>query len=603
MPVFNLKFPHTLMLIAFLSCISMAMQMAAQLEIFSYIRNPLVTWCNIIPIFLLMLILYLVTNRAWAAYISVGAVHLLMLAVNHYKLYFLSEPFRPIDIMLATEALNITQNYTIAVHIEIVLALLIFVGGAIWVCTKVKCEKTPLKFRILLLLLAVVLAFVSYKTIYANKDFYDGIYISESKKFNDGEVIREKGFIYSFLINMNSGTYPPPDGYDSTAAAEKAASYTAGEGKMPNVIAVMSEAFFDPQVGENVKFKINPLKDYNELKKEAYYGGLIVPGFAGSTASTEFEFLTGMNISLIDRKMPVVYKTHVTKDMYALPRFFGGRGYATSAIHPGHEWFYNRRSVYNRMGFDSELFYEDLDFKPETVNYYTADSETTKLIIDDYKKHLSENPDKGYFNFTVTIQNHGPYIDDELGDEVFIERPDGVSDELYYTLNNYMRGVRDAAKLLCDLKEFSETLSEPTVIVFFGDHLPFFDSEQKGLSALGYDVSADTADGVKRRYTTPYLICSNSAAKDMIKAQGGKVLSGYGGDISSNYLASVLFKYMNVNPGGFFAFTDEAREQAEIISPHFIVSGGEMTDEQSVSALLDDYRKLQYYFMREYTKQ
>lgn len=573
--------------------------MTLQVEFFSYIRNPLVTWLNLIPIFLLVMIVYSVTNRIQAAYISVGAVLLLMLTVNHYKLYFLSEPFRPIDIMLATEALNITQNYTITPHIEIVLALLLFIATVVFLCTKVKCEKTPLKFRIPLLLLAVGLSVLSYNTIYKNKDFYDDIYISEAKKFNDGEVIRQKGFVYSFLINMNAGTYPAPDGYSAVSAAEKAASYEENVGKMPNVIAVMSEAFFDPQVGENVKFKINPLEKYNALKKESYYGGLIVPGFAGSTASTEFEFLSGMNISLIDKKMPVVYKTHVTKNMYALPRFFKDHDYTTSAIHPGHEWFYNRRSVYGRMGFDSTLFYEDLDFKPDMVNYYTADSETTKLIIDDYKKHLSENPDKGYFNFTVTIQNHGPYIDDELGDEVFIERPDNVSDELYYTLNNYMRGVRDAAELLCDLKEFSETLSEPTVIVFFGDHLPFFDSEQKGLAALGYDVGADTADGIKRRYTTPYLICSNSAAKELIRSQGGEVPTGCGGDISSNYLASVMFDYMNVNAGGFFGFTKEAREQAEIISPHFIVSGGEMTDEESVSALLDDYRKLQYYFMRD----
>ncbi|MBR2430591.1 hypothetical protein IKB17_03895, partial [bacterium] len=47
-----------------------------------------------------------------------------------------------------------------------------------------------------------------------------------------------------------------------------------------------------------------------------------VPGFAGATASTEFEFLTGMNIYTIDSSMPDVYKTHVTSKLYSLVDIF-----------------------------------------------------------------------------------------------------------------------------------------------------------------------------------------------------------------------------------------------------------------------------------------
>ena len=108
--------------------------------------------------------------------------------------------------------------------------------------------------------------------------------------------------------------------------------------------------------------------------------------------------------------MPVPYKTFLTKKAYSLVRHFKDEGFDTVAMHPGFKWFYNRGVAYNALGFNRTIFIEDLDYKPSMTNYYANDSEAAKMIINDYSKHLETNYDKGYFNFTVTIQNHGPYM-------------------------------------------------------------------------------------------------------------------------------------------------------------------------------------------------
>ena len=174
----------------------------------------------------------------------------------------------------------------------------------------------------------------------------------------------------------------------------------------------MSEAFFDIEKCINVEFYdgLSPLENLKRFRNNSRYGEIFVPGFAGSTASTEFEFLTGINISNLDSSMPVVYKTHLVKTAYSLPQMLKSMGYTNEAFHAGHEWFYNRKAVYPRLGFDNVQFKEDFKYsKDDLINYYVSDKVTSKKIIDKYKEHINSNAENGYFSFTVTIQNHGPY--------------------------------------------------------------------------------------------------------------------------------------------------------------------------------------------------
>ena len=160
-----------------------------------------------------------------------------------------------------------------------------------------------------------------------------------------------------------------------------------------------------------------------------------------------------------------------------------------------------------------------------------------------------------------------------------------------------MAGLRDAADLLCDLKEYIDDIAVPTVIVFFGDHLPYFDADFNCYRAIGYDVESDTLETMIRKYSTPYVMCSNQAAKNLVVENGGEVLNGNGGILSSNFLATKLFDYMGVKPGGFFGFVKDMREQAGVIVPTFMMDGDFIIpkDDGNVSEWIEKYRMLQYH--------
>ena len=157
-----------------------------------------------------------------------------------------------------------------------------------------------------------------------------------------------------------------------------------------------------------------------------------------------------------------------------------------------------------------------------------------------------------------------------------------------------MLGLSDADKLLGDVANYIETLDEPTVLVFFGDHLPFFDSELLGYEAIGYDINTETLEGLKMKYTTPFLIWGNSAFRTE------NTLKGYAGDISSNYLANKLLDYINIS-SPFFEFTKMLEEKINIIAPSYFEINKKLVTEldEQQSELLKQYKIIEYYNLKE----
>ena len=521
MKKFTLSFNKSLLLLALLSLILVISQSVIQngidLAVYWFqICNPIIIFLNFLPIFLLMTFMFCITNSVWKSFFVTTLPVMLLLIINYYKSYFLDAPLVLTDITQAFEALSIAQNYTLTFSLKIFLICVLLIFTLVFLILRVQSKKKSKEQTITTILLIVLINFISYYFVYSNQYIYENVAIPVNPYYDVG-IVNSKGLIYSLISKTELDvTYNAPEGYSKETAENILNNYTVSSNNTstPNVIAIMSEAFFDPQKASNIEFYSNPLPNYNKLKKEAYWGNIIVPGFAGSTASTEFEFLTGMNVYSIDSAMPNIYKTHLTQPTYSIVDLFKNLNYTTSSIHPGDSWFYNRKNVYKYLGFDNSIFKSDLPKDTPKTNYYINDSVTSELIIEDYKKHLENTPDKNYFNFTVTIQNHGPYMNYETARKAILKRPDNISDELYNVLNNYMLGLSDADKLLGDVANYINTLDEPTVLIFFGDHLPFFDSELLGYETIGYDITSENLEGVKRKYTTPFLIWGNDAFRN-----------------------------------------------------------------------------------------
>lgn len=564
--------------------------------------NPLILIINSSLFFIVISFLFFITGKFHISFIITGLISQLFLIINHYKIHFLSVPLKASDLILGKEATGMLGNYAIPISIKVILVTLGLLILFVLAFKYLKNEKLKITYRLTGLIVTLLVSYLGYNYLYLNTKIYDNVTFF-SNEFSEVDVVNGHGFFYSFVNGIGRTKYKKPDGYDKENVKAILKKETEEE-SYPNVIAVMSEAFFDIREAKNLKFTKNPLTTYTKLKREGIYGDMIVPGFAGNTSSAEFEFLTGVNISLIDKGMPVPYKTFLNKKAYSIVRHFKDKGFETVAMHPGFKWFYNRGVAYSALGFNRTTFIEDLDYKPAMTNYYANDSETAKMIIDDYSKHLEENYDKGYFNFTVTIQNHGPYISTDTEKEDMTKRIDGMTDTEYYTVDNYVQGLKDADEFLKTIKEYIDSVDKPTVVVFFGDHLPFLDSELKIYDLIGYDITSGTESAVYRKYKTPYIIFSNSAFKKEMYSKGKSVIKGKRQTISSSYLVTELLRYMNVKMPPYYEYLYDLKQDINVFSPHFYMVKNkfsyELSDEQTkkVKVLKD----LQYYNMMEYGK-
>ena len=107
------------------------------------------------------------------------------------------------------------------------------------------------------------------------------------------------------------------------------------------------------------------------------------------------------------------------------------------------------------------------------------------------------------------MQNHDPYVDKYDKLEVSVTS-DKLNDEEKSTLSAYAEGVRDGANSLDKLITQLENSPTPTLVYFFGDHLPRMGSLEKMYEI--YDRLNPENDPDKREfryYVTPYASWSN----------------------------------------------------------------------------------------------
>ena len=108
------------------------------------------------------------------------------------------------------------------------------------------------------------------------------------------------------MYKRQTYTVDKPEGYSRSQAAEwDSAETTPSEGKNVHVIFVMNEAF--SALSEEPAFTYtaenDPLTNYHALETDphAVTGRVVVPGFAGGTANTEFDILTGMQTRALSK--------------------------------------------------------------------------------------------------------------------------------------------------------------------------------------------------------------------------------------------------------------------------------------------------------------
>lgn len=578
------------------------------------LRQPLILFLNWLPIALLTAAFAFAFRNVFFSSALVGLIAGVMSLINRVKLTIRGEPFVPRDISLIKEAADAAGSYDMTlpwfqIGCLVVMTAVFIVLGVLLPLKK--SEDAPKKRGALVRVMGFVLCLAvlvgAVGLVYSSTDLYNSFETTEP--YNLSSVNNELGFVYYFCYHFSTYKIEKPEGFDRDEAASWETGYeSAPDAADVNVVFVMNEAFSDILNEDVFVFPEgeNPMEVYNTLAEgeNAWAGHIVVPYFAGGTADTEFDVASGMQTNLLNPAAPslTAFRT-VNRDLDSIFRIFGADGYTSCFMHPGQSWFYNRENVYDWFGADESFFVEDFDAEYKG-SWVTDESVLRELISRFEEKSAGGGLD---FTYAVTIQNHMSYTAEKYGDYVCpeVETTAELSPEIQTAVNVYAEGIRDANAMLEDLTEFYSEQSEPVLLVFFGDHLPYLGDNRQGYAELGLPAASVTGgEDPFAAYTAPVLFwCNDAAAEALDFANAIEALDlPADGRISACYLGAAVLELTGrgeVSP--WFAFLNEMRRELPVLHNGYYESAdGEITTEPTAeeAALVSRMRCWAYYKLR-----
>ena len=463
-----------------------------------------------IVMLLLFLLLLLIFRKAFIAAGVLGFFSLLAAYVNYVKILTNGDHFFPRDIAMVSNAPylvsfisgDLPRWYFLAIF-TILLWVLFF-----WY---IKAEiRLSWKFRLpsaTLIMLAVMLTFSTpARTEETLGRFTMGFFNAHFQITN----YMQNGFVGAFAVNILAMNVDRPPDYSEENIIALLDDFTHTQANTPyfDVILVLSESFFDLRMLD-VAFSENPLPNFDRLiETEGTVSGLVyTSALFGGTIRPEFEILTGLSTDFLPGGS-IPYEL-LRRPMPTFVSHYRDFGYHTAAIHPFRARFYNRDVAYPLLGFNEFLGYEQLRerFPLDYVGAFVSDEslmEPTTYFLD--------NTDDPLFLFIITMQGHQPF-DPLAPEELHIEvTSDSLSPDTLETVTSFTRDAHDADRFLGFLADAIDARERPTVLLFFGDHLPNLGANhvafvESGL--LANPEAAHTPEGRHILFSTPFLIYAN----------------------------------------------------------------------------------------------
>lgn len=547
----------------------------------SLLRSPTILIMNFIPVFLLMLILYFSSGRLDVSFVLVAIIIFIMGIANQNTLFYRHDNIRASDLSLLKEARGmLDEGLSIQFH-KLYLVYPIFIIATTLLIKRYK-SFMPKKMRLLGGLISIIIGVVVLNTLMIERDLYWDNSMDRFHPYIEVERAKDRGMIYTFAYGYRDLIYKAPEDYDPQEVEEYLAQY---ERTMPkdeakiDIIAIMGESYADL---ESMGAKVSPeiYAPFRELQKKSIAGNLQNYTFGGGTIETERNFLAG------------VY----THGPYIKPRnsflwMLRDQGYEIDAMHPYTGKFYNRINTNDYLGMDKFYYAENFfDQYYDDHEEYFPDEILFPIILDKYNKRDKSRP---YINFTVTMQNHTPYSPEDFNLGHYLDRESfkGTEEE-YNSANNYFIGVMDTGHHLLELTYELEKREDPVALIFFGDHLPRLGLEGQLYEKMGVNTSLDSEEGWLNTYTTPYIIWTNTAAKEII----GDDILGEGPYMSNYYLFGYALDLLGFKTP-YVQYLRERLEEIPIDATSYMTEKGKLTNNPSQETMEKKWlhERIQYY--------
>lgn len=457
---------------------------------------------NALIIFLTLSITLLFKKKTFS-YCLISFIWIIAAIGNNVLINLRGTPLTGSDLKLIKSGLTLINNYMSKKEIVAILTVLFFILLML-IFIFIFAPKTKFKINYFLSLGIIALIFISFKGI-------NGLAMKSSiisDNFWDLDAVyKENGFIYCFSKTLVNNGVSSPDVYTEnsiesivysleyyeTASANDISlvtSYSTDE-KLPNIIMLQLESFFDPLLIEGVEFDIDPIPNFRKLQENYSTGTFSVSTIGGGTANTEFEVLTGLNLDFFaSGEYP--YNTTINNDTsesinYALKEL----NYSTHAIHNHEGNFYNRNTVFSNLGFDTFTSAEYMLINERTNLGWAKDKFLIEPILD-----LLNSTESQDFIYTISVQGHGSYPNDKIKGDKYVNIISCNNKSLKNSLEYYVNQLYEMDMFIDELINSVNSLNEPSVIAFYGDHLPNLNLSNEDLAN-------------KNLYETEYVIWDN----------------------------------------------------------------------------------------------
>ena len=500
--------------------------------------TPMVFLYNAFMIFVTFSIVYLFKRRIFVRMI-IGAIWVILGIANGYILLKRVTPFNAQDLKIAGDGIALINNYCNG--FEVVVIAVGAVALLIWLISMWRRGgQYAGKIHHIAALIGIIVCGVLYT-------FVTNIAIDKrvvSTYFgNIAFAYEDYGLPYCFSASLFNTGISEPNGYTKKAMAkidkdgelnQTAASRSSDE--LPNIIVVQLESYFDVANAEFFTTSEDACPNLHNLYQNYSNGYFKVPSVGAGTANTEFEVLTGMNLRYFGPgEYP--YKTYVkTHVLESAATALTSLGYGAEALHNNGGNFYSRAKVFNDMGFDHYTSKEFMNILKTTPKGWATDDILVPNIMESMDTTAGQD-----FVFTVSVQGHGDYPT-----EPTLENPEikvtGVEDEgKRNAWEYYVNEVHEMDKFVAQLIEAVEARNEPSVVVFYGDHLPTLGLEAKDLKS-------------KYLYNTNYVIWDNIG------------LQKKDGNIAAYQIMAEVFDRLDIHSGTIFNYHQQRNKTKHYLS-------------------------------------
>lgn len=487
---------------------------------------------NVLLIFVTTLPVFLLRRRAfWRTLIYF--VWFFLGAANGFILANRVTPLTGPDFRMIKEGVGVFTKYmsTITLIIAVVVLILIVLGLIFFF---IKCPKYQGKrnFKIIVpCLLAAALSF------YGLTQYCYSTKVLSTYFGNIAFAYQDYGFPYCMAVTLTDTGIDKPQDYSeklikNIVKQERKLDESNTE-DIPNVIIVQLETFFDPKGVKFLKFSDDPLPNWHKLTKKYTSGYYTVPTIGAGTVNTEFETLTGMSLRYFGAGEYPYKGVLKDKTCESIAYILEDLGLKAHAVHNNYATFYSRKTVYSHIGFSDFTSSEYMDNQKD-INEIGWMRDRT--LIPHIGSCLDSTEGKD-FVFAVSVQGHGGYPTAELIEDPAIEVTGAESAEANCQWEYYVNQLHEMDQFVKDLIDYIEDRGEPTVIMFYGDHLPTLGLENKDLK--NRDI-----------YKTNYVIWDNLGLKHKKKK-----------DIYAYQAAAELFNSIDLHVGKIFRFHQACKKK------------------------------------------